>query len=97
MLGKITSLMILSVVLLPVILPAKLAIIHVAGTDKVLVTLDTCHASSPFQPASSGMPFYPEQICGCLPAPKSSVSYIALQPFFKPLLFASSKEKPPRA
>ena len=94
--GKIISPTVLCVVLLSVILPVNLAVIQAPGSGKVLVTLDTCHMSSPFQPASSGKPFYHEQICGCLPVPEFTGFYTAWQPTFKPLLLVSDKDRPPR-
>ncbi len=98
MIGKLTGLIILCILLLSMVLPANIAFIHAPGTDKVLVTLDMCHASSPFQPSSSSMPFYPEQISNCTLTPEFSVfSYITSRPLFRPTLFASEKENPPEA
>ena len=95
--GKLSGLIILCAVVLSIISPVKIARIHAPGKDNVLITFAVCHASGPFQPSNSNMPFYPEQVCGCIAAAKLAGFYKALPSLFKFHLFAFEKEDPPRA
>jgi hypothetical protein len=97
MICRFISLLVFCILLLSVVLPANLAFIHTPDNEKMFVTLDVCHVSSPFQPSNANMPFYPEQICGCFLIPGLTGFYKTLQCSFKPPLFASEKENPPRA
>lgn len=94
---KITGLIILCAVFFSVISPVSFAVIHTKGKDKVLIALDVCHASSPFQLSNTTMPLYHEWALNYFPVPKFTGFYTAFQPTFKPLLLAASEEKPPRA
>lgn len=98
MLGKLISVVVLCVVFSPIISPIKINIVYARGNDKVLVALDVCHASSPFQPSGSiSTPFYPAQSCRCLLNPGLTGFYKPLPPLLKSPLLAFEKEDPPRA
>jgi len=96
MLGKVSSLFILVALLLSIISPLNLALIHLPGKNKVLVTFDLCHASSPMQPANADVPSYPEQICCCLSIAGFAGFHTALSNLLISSLIAFPKEKPPR-
>jgi hypothetical protein len=97
MLGKVSSLLILGAVLLSMIAPANLACIHLPDNNKVLVTFDVCHASSPLLQANANVPFCPGQIFCCLSVPEFAGFYAFLRPLFKSSLIAFQIENPPRA
>jgi hypothetical protein len=97
MLRKVSGLLILVAMLLSVISPVNLTFIRLLDNNKVLVTFDACHASSPLQPANADVPSCPEQICCSLSIPGFEGFSTALRPLFKSSLFAFQKERPPRA
>ncbi len=93
---KCQAVLILFSIVLGIIIPPVMPAFSGNGNHAVLGTLDVCHSAMPALSSNGDMPCMNECPCMHPPLEQSAAAAITVIPF-KPSLFVSLDERPPKA